>query len=97
MPIGNITMTPEFGAIQPGAAARPRESGFSELFTDYLAKANATMKQAESMDAAFAAGETNNIHETMLAVEESAISLRLVGAIRNRLLDSYHEIMRMSV
>jgi flagellar hook-basal body complex protein FliE len=97
MPIGNITLTPELATIRPSGAAGAQQGGFAEMLGDYLKDANATMVRAQDAASAFAAGESNNIHETMLAAEEAAISLRLVGSIRNNLLDAYREIMRMNV
>ncbi|MBW1739594.1 MAG: flagellar hook-basal body complex protein FliE [Deltaproteobacteria bacterium] len=39
-------------------------------------------------------GETG-IHETMIALQKSDISLRLFLQVRNKVMDAYREIMRM--
>ena len=44
-----------------------------------------------------AAGATDDLHGTMIAVKEAEIGVRLVGAIRNKLLDAFHEIWRTGV
>jgi flagellar hook-basal body complex protein FliE len=44
----------------------------------------------------FAIGKNNNIHEVMIAAEKAGLSLKFLMQIRNKLLDAYQEIMRMS-
>ena len=36
-----------------------------------------------------------NIHESMIKLEEADLSLRLVMKVRNKALDAYQEVMRM--
>ncbi|MCU0661927.1 MAG: flagellar hook-basal body complex protein FliE [Myxococcota bacterium] len=71
--------------------------GFSDQLLEFVKKSNEELKTGEVESLKFASGETNNIHETMLAAERANIALRLVGSIRNRLLETYQEIMRMPV
>ena len=42
-------------------------------------------------------GETKNIHETMIALEKAEVSFKLMLEVRNKILDAYHEVMRMNV
>lgn len=44
-----------------------------------------------------AAGQADNLHEVMIAVERASIALELTIAIRNKLVEAYQEIMRMQV
>ena len=37
----------------------------------------------------------SNIHETMIKLEEADVSLRLMGKVRNKAIEAYHELMRM--
>ena len=81
MPVGPIEST----AIQTGYLternAIPAE-GIDDHFKTFFAKANETMAEAEKMSEDFAAGRTNNIHETLLAAERANITFRLTSAIR---------------
>jgi len=43
------------------------------------------------------AGNTKNLHETMIALEKADISFRLMMEVRNKIIEAYHEIMRMQV
>jgi flagellar hook-basal body complex protein FliE len=46
---------------------------------------------------ALAAGATDDLHGTMIAVKEAEIGMKLVGSVRNKLLDAFHELWRTSV
>ena len=44
-----------------------------------------------------AAGETSNLHEVMVRLEENRIALQLALQVRNRALEAYQDVMRMQV
>ena len=44
-----------------------------------------------------ASGDVGNLHQVMIRLEESRISFQLMLQVRNRLLESYQEVMRMQV
>jgi flagellar hook-basal body complex protein FliE len=48
----------------------------------------------EAQKAAFGAG---NLHETALALEKADVSMRVLTKVRNKVVEAYQEIMRMSV
>jgi flagellar hook-basal body complex protein FliE len=43
----------------------------------------------------YASGEMTDIHQVMIAAEEANLSFQLLMEVRNRLVESYREIMRM--
>jgi flagellar hook-basal body complex protein FliE len=42
-------------------------------------------------------GKDVSLHQTMIAVEEASVSFQLMVEVRNKLLESYQELMRMQV
>jgi len=52
-------------------------------------EAEATMQQSSIKGAA-------NIHETMIQLAQADMGLVLLAKVRNKVLDAYHEVMRMS-
>jgi flagellar hook-basal body complex protein FliE len=103
MPIGAVGIESGFGPIEIGSRARAQTPGeigapgFSDQLVSFLREANTEMASSEEIAASFAAGQQNNIHETLLAAERANIAFRLVGSIRNRMLEAYSEVMRMNV
>jgi flagellar hook-basal body complex protein FliE len=81
--------------------AKPRENGqvlgpkFSEQLAEFVTDIDHTQKSARTQAEEFAVGHTNDIHGTMIAVEQAEISLRLMANVRNRVVDLYREVMRM--
>ena len=72
-----------------------------DTFADELGKAvsgvNNRQIEAKDISEAFATGKKEGIHETMIALEEADISLRFLGSVRNKMLESYKEVMRINV
>jgi flagellar hook-basal body complex protein FliE len=42
-------------------------------------------------------GQNVSLHQTMIAMEEANVSFQLMVEVRNKLVDSYQEIMRMQI
>jgi flagellar hook-basal body complex protein FliE len=38
-----------------------------------------------------------SLHQAMIAMEEASVSFQLMVEVRNRLLESYQELMRMQI
>jgi flagellar hook-basal body complex protein FliE len=80
---------------------KPTENGevlgpnFSEQLAEFVTDIDRTQKTARTKAEEFAVGHTNDIHGTMIAVEQAEISLRMMANVRNRVVDLYREVMRM--
>lgn len=79
------------GTEQPGAAP------FASFLEGALQTASASGHQATANAEALARGAADDIHGAMISAKEAEISLKLVGAVRNKLLDAFHELWRTNV
>lgn len=79
------------------AEAKPAGGVFGALLGQAIEGANASVHRADAAADALAAGRADDLHGTMIAVKEADINLKLVGAIRNKLLDAFHELWRTNV
>ena len=43
------------------------------------------------------AGEISDVHDVMMAVEKAGTSFQLLMEMRNKMMDAYQEIKRMSI
>jgi flagellar hook-basal body complex protein FliE len=75
----------------------PQEVSFGSIIAKTLEEANQTDHAASAKVDALARGASDDIHGTMISIKEAEISMKLVGSIRNKLLDAFHEIWRTSV
>jgi flagellar hook-basal body complex protein FliE len=81
--------------LKPAKAGEVTGPDFSDQLAEFVKGIDQTQKTARTQAESFAVGHTNDIHGTMIAVEQAEISLRLMANVRNRVVDLYREVMRM--
>jgi flagellar hook-basal body complex protein FliE len=78
---------------------KPEVSGpsFRDTLAGFIDDVNQLQITADQKTQAFATGKIQNIHEVMTAAEEAGIAMQLLMAIRNKVVDAYHELMRTQI
>ncbi|MCX7675156.1 MAG: flagellar hook-basal body complex protein FliE [Bdellovibrionaceae bacterium] len=72
-------------------------SGFAKTLSESIAQVNELQQQADLKSQELATGKTEDIAGVMIAMEKADIALRLMMQVRNKLLESYQEIMKTQV
>ena len=80
--------------IKGNEASKP---SFEEYLKDSLKEVNDVQIEAERQGTLLATGQAENIHDVTIAATKAKISLDLTMAVRNKVVESYKEIMRMQV
>jgi flagellar hook-basal body complex protein FliE len=62
-----------------------------------LSNLNQTSANATDAVAGLAAGEDVDLHQVVLASEMESLSFNLALQVRNKVVEAYHEIMRMPI
>ncbi len=88
-PQRGITLEPPAGAAN--------KTDFADTLSGVLSEVNGLQQRADQLTEQFAAGEVQNLHEVVIAQQEAAIAFQLVQSVRDKLLQSYQELMRMQV
>ena len=88
-PVGDALDTPAAGGANSPSFAATLESAFGAV--------NDKMGRASDMAQSFAKGKTSDVHSVMIASEQATIALQMTTQIRNKAVDAYQEIMRMSM
>lgn len=70
---------------------------FGNLLTDFIGDVNKAQLDSAKSTQSFINGEDIEIHEVMIAGEKAKTSLELLMEIRNKTVDMYRELTRMSV
>jgi len=85
--------------LSPGKTAKSDANGlsFRKILKESIEEVNRLQNQADISIEQLVAGNTKNLHETMIALEKADISFRLMMEVRNKIIEAYHEIMRMQV
>ena len=89
-------MTPSVG---PAATprTRPGNDTFSSLLGRMVSEVNAKQSIAGQAVAGLQSGQPVTLHQAMISMEEASVSFQLMVEVRNKLLESYQELMRMQV
>ena len=92
-------MQDEVPATAAAAAAAPvaGPGGFGAQVAQGLEQLNQQLLASQVDLQRLAAGETANLHEVMVHLEESRIALQLTLQVRNRALEAYQDVMRMQI
>jgi flagellar hook-basal body complex protein FliE len=79
------------------AASTPAGPTFGQLLQNAIGDVNKAQLHAGDLSARFAAGEPLDVHQVMIAAQEASVALNLAIQVRNKLVDGYQELMRVSV
>ncbi|HLH53403.1 MAG TPA: flagellar hook-basal body complex protein FliE [Verrucomicrobiae bacterium] len=94
---------PEIQRLQPSTGiaetnpAQPAGESFSNVLGRMVQEVSASQGAANDAVAALQSGHNVSLHQAVIAMEEANISFQLMVEVRNKLLDSYQELMRMQV
>ena len=99
-PILPISGFGQSSPIQPtGVTASPAEnakpSGKTSVFEGLLESTNLDQKNSDQAIKDLVEGKTDSVQEVVMAVAKAEMSFQLFMEIRNHLIDSYNELMRM--
>jgi len=78
-------------------AAFDTRPGFKDSLAESIKSVNELQIKAHEAMSELATGKTNNIHETMIAIQKAEISFKMLTQVRNKIMAAYQEIMRMQV
>ncbi|MBN1114106.1 MAG: flagellar hook-basal body complex protein FliE [Oligoflexia bacterium] len=84
---------PRFGVNE----SSPDNKSFTEMLSDSVKKVEDLQREADKAMINLATGKTEDIHETMIAVNKAEIAFQLMTQIRNKAIEAYKEIMKMQV
>lgn len=74
-----------------------KQKTFGDFLFDAVAKVNDLQKDANLAIEKLATGQSTNLHETMIMVEQAEVAFKTMNQIRMKVLDAYKEIMKMQV
>ena len=80
-----------------GAPDASASGGFLDTLKNAIGKANDVQLQANHAVDALVTGQTQDLHQTMVALQQADGSFQLMMQIRNKLVTAYEEIQRMQV
>lgn len=84
-------------ALTPRAKEAPNDLPFADLVRSMVQETSSQQVAAKDSVQQLITGETDSIHDVVLTASRADLAFRLMMEIRNRLIASYQEVMRMQV
>jgi flagellar hook-basal body complex protein FliE len=70
---------------------------FGNVLKDAISTVNELQQQSDHEIQKLMAGETQDLHTTMIAVQKADLSFQMMMQVRNKIVQAYQEIMRTQV
>ena len=84
---------PQFYNIQTGNIG----SSFADFLGDAIQSVDSSMKTSEAKVQDYVSGKTDNMHDVMISMQQSQLSFQMMVEVRNKLIETYQELSRMSI
>ena len=88
---------PDSTSLESNRSVSVTKINFEQILADKLSQANQSLTNADKAMQSMALGETKNLHSVMMAAEEAKLQLQFIEQIRNKLLESYQQIMKEQI
>ena len=88
---------PKVGFAPTALQSNVPSDGFSKVLDTLVTSVGAKQDAAQAMTRKVLMGETDQIHQSVIAMQEASVSFSLMVETRNKLVESYQELMRMAV
>ena len=84
-------------SLPPGPRAAPQTDGFGQMLDGLVATVDAKQQAAGDITRKVLLGDSDQLHQSVIAMQEAGVAFSLMVEVRNKLVDSYQELMRMQV
>jgi flagellar hook-basal body complex protein FliE len=97
-----IISVPDMEKLSPGISSQPLNASqpggsFQNLLGNFVNEVSAQQSAGADAVNGLLSGKNVSLHQAMISMEEASVSFQMMVEVRNKLLDSYQELMRMSV
>jgi flagellar hook-basal body complex protein FliE len=106
-PLGSITGASNIlSPVRPEALPRPMQAsptgepagaGFGKMLEGLVNTVSGKQSEAADLTRRVLMGETDQLHQSVIAMQEAGVAFGLMVEVRNKLVESYQELMRMQV
>ena len=73
------------------------QQSFANTLKDAIASVNNQQVQSDAMTNKLINGEDVDLHEVMITAQKASVTLNATMEVRNKAIEAYQEIMRMTI
>jgi flagellar hook-basal body complex protein FliE len=96
-PVNPAELAPAKPAPLPDGLTAAPSGGFGQMLDGLVTAVNRQQVQADAITNRVLLGQSDQLHQSVIAMQEAATALSLMVTVRNKLVESYQELMRMQV
>ena len=92
------TQSPAAAGMAPaGLSTTAPSDGFGTMISNLVSSVDAKQTAANTITNKVMLGESGQLHQSVIAMQEASVAFSLMVQVRNKLVESYQELMRMQV
>ncbi|NIM06548.1 MAG: flagellar hook-basal body complex protein FliE [Armatimonadetes bacterium] len=84
----------QFRLLKQASEAEKDTKSFTEMLNDAVEQVNEMQKEADSFAVKAAAGDLEDVHQAVVAMEKAVLALEFAVQVRNKAIEAYQELMR---
>ncbi len=88
---------PKVGLAPAGLPVGAPVQGFGQMLDGLVATVADKQDAAQAVTRQVLLGNSDQLHQSVIAMQEASVAFSLMVEVRNKLVDSYQELMRMQV
>jgi flagellar hook-basal body complex protein FliE len=77
--------------------APPGQQGFGSLLDGLVSTVSGKQAEAADLTKKVLLGDSDQLHQSVIAMQEASVAFSLMVEVRNKLVESYQELMRMQI
>jgi len=96
-PLGSDSRSRAMQKVSPGSDGEDMIGSFSDALKKAVNDLSALERNSSDKTNDLVTGKLENVHDLMIAMEKSKIGLSMAIEVRNKVIESYKEVMRMQI
>lgn len=88
---------PAVAPLTDGVKLAQPTQGFDQMLDGLVGTVDAKQAHASDLTRRVLLGESDQLHQSVIAMQEAGVAFTLMVEVRNKLVESYQELMRMQV
>jgi flagellar hook-basal body complex protein FliE len=88
---------PKHGVTSTGLSQTTPANGFGQVLDGLVATVDAKQANAQALTRQVLLGDSGQLHQSVIAMQEASVAFSMMVEVRNKLVESYQELMRMQV
>jgi flagellar hook-basal body complex protein FliE len=96
-PLEGVQSQPRLGGIADGIRTAPPTESFGTMLDGLVSNVSAKQTEASELTKKVLLGDSDQLHQSVIAMQEAGVAFTLMVEVRNKLVESYQELMRMQV